>query len=83
MLINKRNGDLATSSAYREDIEIATRKLHCGCSKQHDSRRGQFSLNTVSKVVETFRTAQRMDHYSKPPVVLVSLYVRNAFNSVR
>lgn len=51
--------------------------------RQHGFRRGHSTITAVEEVVEAFREAQRGNHYSRRVVMLVTLDVRNAFNSAR
>lgn len=51
--------------------------------RQHGFRPGRSTLGAIQDVVSTVERAQKGNHYSKSIVLLVTLDVRNAFNSVR
>lgn len=51
--------------------------------KQHGFRRGHSTIGAIEEVIRTFQAAQQSNHYSRKVVLLVTLDVRNAFNSAR
>lgn len=51
--------------------------------KQHGFRKGHSTVNAIMEVIEVFKSAQRPSHPARPLVLLVTLDVRNAFNTVR
>ncbi|KAM8707458.1 hypothetical protein ACLKA7_011527 [Drosophila subpalustris] len=50
--------------------------------RQHGFRPGHSTLGAIHDVIDTVSTAQRGNHYSRKIVLLATLDVRNAFNSV-
>ena len=55
-----------------------------GLSKQqHGFRKGQSTIGAIEQVVEAFNRAQQYNQHSKKTVLLATLDVRNAFNSVK
>lgn len=50
---------------------------------QHDFRKGRSTIGAVRKVIETFRKTDEACHAARPLTILVTLDVRNAFNSAR
>lgn len=64
-------------------IEDAIR-LKGGLSKrQHGFRPGKSTIGAIKDVVDVFSAAQQRNSYSKPVVLLATLDVKNAFNSLR
>lgn len=50
---------------------------------QHGFRQGRSTIGAATEIVRTFNEAQLTNQYSRKIVVLVTLDVRNAFNSAR
>lgn len=61
-----------------EAIETAGGLSEC----QHGFRRGRSTIGAIRQVIETFRKTDEACHAARPFVTLVTLDVRNAFNSV-
>lgn len=51
--------------------------------RQHGFRKGKSTIGAIQDVVVTFKEAQRGNHFSRQIVLLVTLDVKNAFNSLR
>lgn len=51
--------------------------------RQHGFRPGRSTLGAIQDVIDSVQAAQRGNHYSRRLVLLATLDVRNAFNSVR
>ena len=51
--------------------------------RQYGFRPGKSTVNAIQEVVEAVRVAENRNHYSRRMVFLVTLDVRNAFNSAR
>lgn len=52
-------------------------------NRQHCFRRVHPTISAMSEVVKTFHSAQRVSHYSRPLLPVVTVDVRNAFNSLQ
>lgn len=52
-------------------------------SHQHGFRAGRSTIDAIAEVVEAVRRAEDHNHFSRRVVLLVTLDVRNAFNSAR
>lgn len=51
--------------------------------RQHGFRKGRSTIHAILEVVEEAKKADTGNHFSRPIVLLVTLDVKNAFNSVR
>lgn len=51
--------------------------------RQYGFRKGRSTVNAIEEVVSTFNKAQQGNHYSRKIMLLVTLDVKNAFNSAR
>lgn len=51
--------------------------------RQHGFRPGRSTLGALRDVVHAFEAAQRINHFSRPLILLATLDVKNAFNSLR
>ncbi|GJQ78474.1 hypothetical protein Trydic_g11591 [Trypoxylus dichotomus] len=52
-------------------------------SRQDEFRRNHSTISAIREVLETYERAQRVNPYSRGIVMLLTLDVRNAFNTVR
>ena len=52
-------------------------------NRQHGFRRGRSTIGAIREVVDSFNRAQTRPHTDRPVVLLATLDVRNAFNSLR
>lgn len=52
-------------------------------NRQHGFRPGRSTIGALQNVVEAFEDAQQETHFTRPVVVLATLDVKNAFNSLR
>lgn len=53
------------------------------CERQYGFRRGRCTIDAINEVVGAVRRAERGNHHSRRMVFLVTLDVKNAFNSAR
>lgn len=51
--------------------------------KQHGFRPGRSTVGALRDVIHAFEAAQQKNHFSRPLILLATLDVRNAFNSLR
>lgn len=63
-------------------LAAAVRRAGDLSERQHGFRKGHSTVNAIEQVVTTFHAAQQGNHYSRKIVLLATLDVRNAFNSV-
>lgn len=52
-------------------------------NRQHGFRRNRSTIGALKDVIDVVEAAQRETHYSRPVVLLATLDVKNAFNSLR
>ncbi|KRK05561.1 uncharacterized protein Dyak_GE27431 [Drosophila yakuba] len=99
VLISKGKGDPLTPSAYRPLCMLnTTGKLEKmikprlsaaierggGLSpRQHGFRPGRSTIGAIQEVVSQALSSQQGNHFSRPVVLLATLDVKNAFNSVQ
>lgn len=51
--------------------------------RQHGFRPGRSTIGALKDVVDAFEAAQQRNHFSRPLILLATLDVKNAFNSLR
>ena len=64
-------------------LHAAVERADSLSQRQYGFRPGKSTVDAIQEVVEAVRVAENQNHYSGRMVFLVTLYVRNAFNSAR
>lgn len=67
----------------RPRIQQAVKEAGDLSERQYGFRRGRLTIDAIHEVVMAAKSTERGNYYSRPICLLVTLDVKNAFNSVR
>ena len=67
----------------RPRLQAAIRAAGDLSERQYGFRTGRSTIDAIQEVVKAARSTERGNHFSRPVCLLVTLDVKNAFNSVR